>query len=62
MRGPVNAKWGTREGGGPCQIWPGPQSVAGHRLLLLGDLAQAFPPGMPTFLPFSAHFPRASGG
>lgn len=32
------------------------------RLLLLGNLTQAFPTGMPTFLPFSVHFPRAFGG
>lgn len=27
---PVNAKWDTSVGGGPCQTWLGPQSVVGQ--------------------------------
>lgn len=32
VSGPVNAKWDTSVGGGPCWIWLGPQSVVGQAL------------------------------
>lgn len=32
VSGPVSAKWDTSAGGGPCQTWLGPQSLAGQAL------------------------------